>query len=267
MARRWQGKRCLRRELAHLLGKLAVLRQGGRAHAVHGQQAFVPVALKEQALLRAVAQMALVVTPAPGHLLAQAQLLQQVLHFPGAVAGQGQVVRPQRAGQARQRTRTAVAAGLRLQLQQGHIVLTGQAQRPRRRQARHAAPGNHHGAVVRGRRRGQRMALRQLVAQRMAVRQGVGIGKATGQLGGGPLASQQRQRSSGSQEVAALHGEAGRRAAGQKSGAGRQSAQRWRISNSCGTSGKKCSTSVGSKCCPASDWMSAQACSVGQAFL
>ena len=105
------------------------------------------------------------------------------------------------------------------------------------------------------------MALRQLVAQRMAVRQGVGIGKATGQLGRGALASQQRQRSSGSQEVAALHSGA------RQGGAGRQSAQRWRISNSCGTSGKKCSTSVGSKCCPASDWMSAQACSVGQAFL
>ena len=35
--------------------------------------------------------------------------------------------------------------------------------------------------------------------------------------------------------------------------------------NSCSTSGKKCSTSVGSEMLPRPDWMSAQACLAGQA--
>ena len=124
------ARRPLRR--AHRLGKAAVLRQRGRAHALHGQQAVLPLAVEEQALLRAVAQVALVVHPAPGHTAAQAQFFQKILHRPRIVARHRQVVRAQRAGDAQHRAASAVAAGVVFQFQQREVVMPIQAQRPRR---------------------------------------------------------------------------------------------------------------------------------------
>jgi len=63
---RYGKARALARRL-HLLRKLPVLAQRGLAHARHGQQTLLPLPLKEQALLRAVAEMALVINPASGH--------------------------------------------------------------------------------------------------------------------------------------------------------------------------------------------------------
>ena len=54
-----------------------VLAQRGRAHALHRQQALLPMSLEKQALLRAVAEMALVIDPTPSDALAQADLLQK----------------------------------------------------------------------------------------------------------------------------------------------------------------------------------------------
>ena len=129
--------------LGHQRGEAAVLRQRGRAHAFHRQQAVLPVAVEEQALLRAVAQVQLVVLPAAGQAAAQAEFLQQVLHMAGVVARHRQVVRAHGAGDAVHRHAAAVAAGRVFQLQQREIVLPGQPQRPRRRQPGDAAASDH----------------------------------------------------------------------------------------------------------------------------
>ena len=122
---------CLPRR-AHRLRKTAVLRQRGRAHALYRQQPVLPLAVEEQALLRAVAQVAFVVHPAPGHAAAQAQFFQKILHRPRIVARHRQVVRAQRAGDAQHRAASAVAAGVVFQFQQREVVMPIQAQRPRR---------------------------------------------------------------------------------------------------------------------------------------
>ncbi|MNV42721.1 hypothetical protein D3C71_1344060 [compost metagenome] len=105
---------------------------------MHGQQAFLPLAVKKQALLRAVAQMALVVLPAASHAAAQAQLFQQILHLARIVTGHGQVVRAQRAGNAAHDPAPAVAACGVFQLQQRKVLHPRQPQRPRRSEPRHA---------------------------------------------------------------------------------------------------------------------------------
>ena len=153
----------------HRGGKAPVLRQRGAAHALQRQQTVLPLAVQEQALLRAVAQGAFVVLPAPGHAPAQAQLFQQVLHRAGIVAGQRQVVRAHRAGDAVHLHAAAVATGRVFQLQQGEVVVPGQAQRARRRQPGDAAAGDHGVHVPRevGRARGPGLA--QPVAARVAV--------------------------------------------------------------------------------------------------
>ena len=102
----------------------------------------MPLALEEQALLRAVAQVPLVVLPAPRHAAAQAQLFQKVLHRARVVARHRQVVRAQRAIDAQHRATPAVAAGAVFELQQREVVVAGQAQRPRRCQASDAAAGD-----------------------------------------------------------------------------------------------------------------------------
>ena len=141
-------------------GTLAVLRQGAGTHTVHRQQAGLPLALEVQPLLWAVAQVAFVVHPAPGHALAQTQFFQQVLHMRRARAGHGQVVRTQRAGQATQQARTGVSTGIVLQLQQGKVVLALQAHGTRGGQPGHAATGNErvHAAGDGGLGRGARFA-------------------------------------------------------------------------------------------------------------
>ena len=102
--------------------KAAVLGQRGVAHALHGQQAVLPFALEEQALLRAVAQVALVILPAPGHAAAQAQFFEQILHLARIVTRHGQVMRALRAGHAVDAGAPAVATGLVFQLQQCKVV-------------------------------------------------------------------------------------------------------------------------------------------------
>ena len=126
------------------------------------------MAVDEQALLRAVAQGALVVLPAPGHAAAQAQLFQQFLHRARIVAGQRQVVRAHGAGDAADLHAAAVAAGRVFQLQQGEVVVPRQPQRARRRQGGNAAAGDHGVHAVRdvGRARGPGLA--QPVAALMA---------------------------------------------------------------------------------------------------
>jgi hypothetical protein len=144
----------------HGLGKQAVLGQGAGTHPVHRQQTSLPLVLKVQALLRAVAQVAFIVGPAARHALAQAQFFQQVLHVWRTVAGHRQVVRAQRARQAAQLARTGVATGLVLQLQQGKVIVPLQAQSPRCRQPRHTTTGNErvNAAGDGGLRRGARLA-------------------------------------------------------------------------------------------------------------
>ena len=141
---RWHGKACGPGLTLHGLCKAAVLRQRGVAHTVHGQQAFLPLAVKKQPLLRAVAQVAFVVLPAPRHPAAQAQFFEQVLNLARIVAGHGQVVRAQRAGDAVDHAAAAVAPRGVFQLQQRKVVHPRQPQRPRRRQPGHPAAGNDH---------------------------------------------------------------------------------------------------------------------------
>ena len=128
-------------------GKALVLRQRGRADAVQRQQTRVPLAAPVQALLRAVAQVALAVTavlPTPGDALAQAEFFQQILHFQRIVTRQRQIVRAQRAGNAVDLAAPAVAAGLVFDFQQRQVSHPREPQRPRRRQSGHAATGNQH---------------------------------------------------------------------------------------------------------------------------
>ena len=235
---------------AHGLRKAAVLLQRGFAHALHGQQAFLPLALKVQALLRAVAQVAFVVLPAPGHALAQAQFFQQVLHLGRVVARHGQVVRAQRAGHAIHRTGPAVAAGGVFQLQQGKVVHPGQAQAARRRQPGHAAARDDDLGAPHQRGRGQR-PLGQQVAQRVAALQ-VDARKGEFERRWWWLAASQQCGSSAAQKVAPLH---------------RHSAHRARISSNCGSSGANSATRAGSKCLPAWAAMWSSASCTGQGSL
>ena len=108
--------------LCHQLRKALVLGQRAVGHIVHRQQAFDPFALKEQALLRAEAQVFVFVLPAAGHALAHAQFFEQVLHFGCVIAGHGQVVCAQRAAQASHTAASAVAASAVFQLQQRRIA-------------------------------------------------------------------------------------------------------------------------------------------------
>ena len=112
----------------HQLGKALVLGDGAGGHVLRGQQAFLPFAMDKKALLRAKAQVLVLVLPAAGQALAHTQFFQQILHLGRAVARYRQVVGAQGAAQALHRAATAVAAGLVFQLQQGHIAGASQAQ-------------------------------------------------------------------------------------------------------------------------------------------
>jgi hypothetical protein len=149
----------------HRLGKAPVLRQRPGRHAVHWQQSLVPLSIHVEPLLRAVAQVPLVVNPASRHTLAQAELFQQVLHIRCAVARHRQIMRTQRTGQTFQQARAAVATGAVFQLQQGHVLDAAQAQRTRGRQAGDTASRNDHlRAPGRCRRRPVTAAAQQVAA-------------------------------------------------------------------------------------------------------
>ena len=119
-------------------------------HALHGQQAVLPGALEEQALLRAVAEVALVVLPAARHAPAQAEFLQQVLHLVRIVARHRQVVGAERAGDAAHLAAAAVAAGLVFEFEQHEVLDAGQPQGARGRQAGDAAAGDEDARAARG---------------------------------------------------------------------------------------------------------------------
>ena len=104
------------------LRELAVLHERAFAHAVHGQQAVLPLAVDEQALLRAVAEGDLVVFPSARHAAAQTEFFEQVLHLARVVAGHGQVVRAERAGDAVDDAAACVAAGGVFEFEQREVV-------------------------------------------------------------------------------------------------------------------------------------------------
>ena len=130
--------------------KAPVLRQRGGSDALHGQQAVLPVAVEEQPLLRAVDQVALVVRPAAGDASGEAELLQQIVHLAGAVAGHRQVVRAERAGDAADACRRGCCRRRRPRVR---------ARRNRRRRPA-AAPAPQPGPRCRRRRSARRSAAR-----------------------------------------------------------------------------------------------------------
>ena len=125
-----------------------VLRQCVAAHALQRQQPRLPRAVKKQALLRAVAQVAFVVRPAARDALTNAKFLQQVLHLIRVIARHRQVVRAQRTGDAVDCAAPAVATGFVFQLQQGEVVHALEPQRAGGGKARHATASNHDAGFV-----------------------------------------------------------------------------------------------------------------------
>ena len=148
-----------------------------------------------------VAPVVAAVLPAPGHALAQAQLLQQILHLGRIVAGHGQVMRAQRAGNAAHAAGAAVAANLVFELQQGKVLQAREPQRARRRQAGHAAAGDQHLGAARGGGLIGRAA-GQAFAQRMAAVDGH-AGVAAGQRLRAVVAARQGTSRGGGQQMAA----------------------------------------------------------------
>jgi hypothetical protein len=97
--------------LRHGLRKALVLLRPWRCRVGRRQQAFGPGTVDEQALLRAVAQVAFVGHGAAQFVAHQAQFVQPLGHFVRFGRRQRQVVRAQRAGQTAQAVAAAVAAG------------------------------------------------------------------------------------------------------------------------------------------------------------
>jgi hypothetical protein len=125
---------------SHARGELALL--GQRGGGVGGwQQTGMPSLVVVQALGRGVHLQRLVGLPLTGCATGGAQLDEQVLQLGQRGVGLGQVVRPQRAGQAMHLAALAVAAGLQVPLDHGHVHPAG-AQVARGGQAGHA--GAHH---------------------------------------------------------------------------------------------------------------------------
>src|SRR5213076_60154 len=122
------AERRLLARLLHELRETLVLRDRGRPDALHRQQPFLPLAVEEQPLLRAVAQVTLVIAPAPRDAPGQPDLLEEIAHLDGVVAGHRQVVRAERAGDAADTAATAVAAGLVLQVEHDLVVDAREAQ-------------------------------------------------------------------------------------------------------------------------------------------
>ena len=165
---RRHGERCLARQCADEGRKLLVLLQRRGLHALHRQQTFLPVAVEEQAFLRAVTERHLVVLPASAHALAQAQFFEKILHLVGVVAGHRQVVCAEWAGNPLDLATTAVAARLVFEFEQRKVVHPGEPQRPRGRQASDAAARDHHLRAMHHGRLQRRAAALQAVTQRMA---------------------------------------------------------------------------------------------------
>ena len=124
------------------------------------QQTLVPMARHEQALLRAVAEVAVVVGDAATFAAAQAEFFEQGGHLGGTLAGQRQVVRAERASHAGHHMAAAVAARVVFEIEQVHVVDAGLAQCARCSQAGDACADDQHRRAVLNRGRGQRARLR-----------------------------------------------------------------------------------------------------------
>ena len=181
---------------------------------MHGQQAFLPVAVEVQALLRAMTKIALVITPAPSNALTQAQLFQPVQHLWRIIARGRQIVGAQRAWQARYLPTLTVAAHGRLCVDQRCAWHTGQLQCARGGQPCHAATSNDYGCAVHLCRRGQIQPLCQSLpvrAQAMPALQRY-ASKTTGQIiqtARRRLAARQQSSASQGKNLAAVHGNMG----------------------------------------------------------
>jgi len=149
----------------------AVLRLRRRIARHERQHAVLPAAVDEQALLRAVAEVALVPLEAGGRRSGQADLDQPVLDVARLWAGQRQVVGADRAAQPLHRVAAAVAAGLVLELQHRKVGDARALQRARRRQAGDARADDEHVAASLARARGGvRGRVASAVAHAMAAR-------------------------------------------------------------------------------------------------
>ena len=191
-------------ERVDALREAAVLRLRAGVHAMHRQQAVLPLAVEEQPLLRAVAQRALVVFPAAGHAPAQAQFLEQVLHLARIVAGHRQVVRAERAGDAVDHAAARIAARAVLELEQREVVDAREAQRARRREPGDATAGDQHAGLAGARGLAR---LQRAVAHRVAARH-VDPGEAAFD-GWRRIAAGERERTGGAdraEETAPPHG-------------------------------------------------------------
>ncbi|MGF6350279.1 hypothetical protein QF040_004992 [Variovorax sp. W2I14] len=187
------------------LRELAVLRQRVDTRAMHGQQAVLPFAVKEKALLRAVAKGALVVFPAARHALAKAQVLQQVLHLARIVTGHRQVVRAERAGDAVDHAAARIAAGTVFEFEHSEVFDAREPQGTRGCKTSDAATGDHHPRALHG---GGRLAPERAVAHGMSTGD-VDAGEAAFD-GWWHLAASQRQgarRTCHAEKIAPLHDE------------------------------------------------------------
>jgi hypothetical protein len=133
---------------------------GGRQRVDRRQQAFVPVAIDEEALLGAVAEAALVVRRPADAAPAQPEFLEQLDHLGRPFARQRQVVRTERAGDAADRMRAAVAAGGRFEVEHAHVVDARSHQRARRAEAGNACTDDQRAGATLQRRLGQPAAPR-----------------------------------------------------------------------------------------------------------
>ena len=150
----------------HALREPAVLRERARRpRLARGSRPSCHCAPEEQALLRAVAQVALVVFPAAGHAAAQAQFLEQVLHLARVVAGHRQVVRAERAGDALDACRRGCCRRPRLPVRAVRSPRC-RASRSARAAARPATPPPAITTRVRRAAVGARLRRRRAVAQR-----------------------------------------------------------------------------------------------------
>ena len=184
--------------MRHQRRKLLVLRQCVTPDALQGQQSFLPFAVEKEPLLRAMAQVPLVIDPAATLALTQSKLFQQVLQLCGVIARHGQVVRTQRASNSAHRTAAAVAPGLVFEFEQREVIHAPEAQSAPGGQPGDATPGDDDTRLVSFGRSRPGRAFTQLVPTRR-----VDTGEPALDLAH-CLATRQRQRGAG-QEMAPFH--------------------------------------------------------------
>ena len=147
----------------------------GRQRLDRRQQAVAPTAVDEQALLRAVAERALVVDGAAGDAAAHAEFVEQLDHFARVRTRHRQVVGAERAAHSRHGVAAAVAAGAVFELEDVAIVDPGAQQCARRAEAGDAGPDDDRADAPRHRDLGRAAGLRRrpAAAQQVAA---LGVG-------------------------------------------------------------------------------------------